>query len=632
MCGISGIYNYLDNKPVDPEAVSKMTYSLKHRGPDDEGYYIHDNIGLGFRRLSIIDLERGNQPLANEDSSLWIVFNGEIYNYRELREQLIARGHRFRTDSDTEVIVHLYEDHGFACLEFLRGMFGFALWDTKEQLLFLARDRIGKKPLLYVQGKGCLAFASELKALLKLEGISKEIDLAALDDYLSLQYIPHPATIIQGIRKLPPAHYLVCDHRGITINRYWKLDYSRKLQLSEKEYAEAILANLKEATRIRLRSDVPVGALLSGGIDSGAVVGMISQISDQPIKTFSVGFHEEKFNELPYARKIADKFLTNHTEIVLKPEVIGLLPTLAYFFDEPFADSSAIPAYYISSIAAQQVKVVLTGDGGDESFAGYPRYRKIQWFKLLQRFPQSTIKTFEQWAIELLFGLDKQAEKLNRMDKKILRALFPDLRCFHFREFFNGRIKKQLYSEFLQQELNHAHIERIKSMRQAGSANAEGMNIVDRMLALDFDWYLPDDLMYKTDIASMANSLEARCPFLDHQFLEFSAAIPPKWKVRRGTGKYILKKALESLLPHENIHRKKMGFTVPLHHWFRKELKDLSHDLLLSRNSRCRSLFQIPYIEKMLQEHLAYKSNHGRRLWALVMLEMWADTHLSVKL
>lgn len=629
MCGICGNFHYSDNRPVNAEVIHRMAHSLKHRGPDDEGYYIHKNIGLGFRRLSIIDLERGNQPLANEDDTIWIVFNGEIYNYPDLQVELSARGHFLKTGSDTEVIVHLYEDYGFACLDHLRGMFSFALWDAKEQRLFLARDRVGKKPLLYLDKKGSLTFASELKALLKLDGVDKDIDLPALDDYLSLQYIPHPATIIKGIRKLPPGHYLVCDSRGIKITRYWQLDYSQKSELSEREYREAILDHLQEAIRIRLRSDVPVGALLSGGTDSGAVVGMASQISNYPIKTFSVGFREEKFNELPYARLIVSRFQTDHTETVLQPEAMTLLPALAYYFDEPFADSSAIPTYCISDIAARQVKVVLTGDGGDESFAGYPRYRKINWHRIVRFFPQSSFENLEQWAMGLLFGCNDQAVKLNQIHTKILRAFFPDLRCFHFREFFHGRFKNLLYNDFTHQVLQDSHMKRIKSMRQLWSSKATELSIIDYMLALDLSWYLPDDLMYKTDIASMANSVEARCPFLDHKFLEFSASIPPQWKVRRGTGKYILKRALEGFLPPETIYRKKMGFTVPLHQWFRKELRDLSYDLLLSPNSLCGNFFRISYIEKMLEEHQAYKNDHGRRLWALVMLEMWAKTHLK---
>lgn len=623
MCGIVGVCNF-NKKPVNEILLAGMRDVLAHRGPDGAGAYFSSDksVALGHRRLSIIDLsERADQPMSNEDGTVWIVFNGEIYNFQELRPDLEKRGHRFKSNSDTEVIIHLYEEYGEKCLDYLRGMFAFAIWDEREQKLFLARDRVGKKPLKYFIGPDFIVFASELKVILKHPEVHKEPDLEAIYQYLTFQYVPHPMTGFVGIKKLPPATYLIIDKNGkIEEKRYWRLDYSEKLDLSEEEWKKKIMEELEEAVKLRMISDVPLGAFLSGGVDSSAIVALMSKFSTKPVKTFSIGFEEEAYNELPYARKIAKLFNTDHHEFIVKSDAIEILPKLAYHYEEPYADSSAIPTFYLAELTKKYVTVALNGDGGDENFAGYDRYNQYRLNILLDKFPNFS-KTF--LAI------------MAKLGNKILPSRF-----FGRAERFSLRIKKPIEEQYLSYlaaflpELKHEIMTGKFAYFISQNASVDFLNLkfssipfnqnwLDRVLQLDFENYLPDDLMVKVDIASMAFGLESRSPFLDHKFLEMTAKIKPNLKMKGGYKKYIFKKALKNIIPEEILDRKKMGFGVPLDSWFRGPLYKHAKDILLSDKAIKRGFFKSFEVEKLIEEHKNNKRNHYHRLWALLFLEHW---------
>ncbi|MCK4648259.1 asparagine synthase (glutamine-hydrolyzing), partial [bacterium] len=572
--------------------------------------------------LSIIDLETGQQPIHNENKSIWVVFNGEIYNFKELKKNLERKGHKFYTQSDTETIVHLYEDYGTDCVKYLRGMFAFAIWDERKRKLFLARDRMGQKPIIYLTFNNSLIFASEIKSILQVPEIKREIDFKALDYYLTYQYIPSPLTIFQGIKKLPPASILTCGENGqIKIERYWDLSFRSKVKMSEEEYSQRILGLLTEATRLRLISDVPLGAFLSGGIDSSAVVGLMSQLTSQPVKTFSIGFDEEDFSELDYARIIAKLFGTDHHEFIIKPRIVDILPQLIWHYDEPCADSSTIPVYYIAQETRKYVTIALSGDGGDESFAGYERYRahKIaSYYEKLPRFLREKIIT------KVLFHFPEPAKRksLLRRLKHFSQAisLSPEERNIYWHSYFNKEEKNRLYSQEMK--------ERVKNINSSDYLlevyrKSDGKDFLDQTLFVDLMTYLPENILVKMDIATMAHSLEARSPFLDHKLMEFNATIPSNLKLRGLTSKYILKKALKELLPTKILKRGKMGFGVPIGKWFRKELKDYLREILLDKRSLSREYFKRKRIEELLAEHVSGKIDHGYRLWALLNLELW---------
>ncbi len=618
MCGICGKFNFDKNKAVDKVLIKKMCDTIVHRGPDDEGYYINKNIGLGMRRLSIIDINTGHQPISNENEKIWIVLNGEIYNYRILRSELEGKGHRFKTNSDTEVIIHLYEEYGIDCLKYLRGMFAFAIWDTENERLFLARDRVGKKPLVYAIINNSIIFASELKAIIQDDAVKKEIDLDALDQYLSFQFVPSPYTIFKGINKLPPASYLICENGKTQIKRYWELNFSNKIILSENEYSEKILKELEEAVRLRMISDVPLGALLSGGIDSSAVVGMMARLSDRPIKTFSIGFEEEEYSELKYARIVAERFKTEHHEFIVKPDIIDILPELAWHYDEPFADKSAVPSYYISKMAGKHVKVVLNGDGGDESFAGYSRYQ--QGSNIISLLPASIKDSLEKLAINNYFKISDSNKVISKMLKKTALNLFPISRSIIFPEFFSGRNKYDLYNKDTREKINSSIKNKIDGLLDYGKAINDN---IDAMVNIDFKHYLSGDLLVKMDIASMANSLETRSPFLDHKLLKFSMTIPSSFKIKNNAGKYILKKALSDILPEEILNRNKMGFSMPLIYWFRNELKQFAYQIILDNSEGIKLFFNLNYVKQLLDEHVSGRKNHALRIWSLIVFEMW---------
>ncbi len=619
MCGLAGSVNRV--APCDREVLTAMTRALRHRGPDDEGFYVNDTVGLGHRRLSIIDLSPGgHQPLSNEDGSIWITFNGEIYNFQALREELLARGHSFRGNSDTEVIVHLYEELGPNCVERLRGMFAFAIWDDRQRRLLLARDRVGKKPLLYATlSDGGLAFASEFQGMLAHPGVDRTVNRSTFGSYLTYGYIPSPETAFAGIRKLPPAHWLLWKEGRATIERYWQLDYTPKTTLSEPEACEALLTELREAVRLRMIADVPLGAFLSGGIDSSAVVALMSQLSDRPVKTFSIGFEEAAFNELDYARKVAIRFDTEHHELIVRPKALDILPTLARHYGEPYADSSAVPSYYVAQATRAHVTVALNGDGGDESFAGYERYLGTCLAETYHRLPAS----LRQGVVEPLSRLLPECGPTRgrvRQARRFLQVASTSLeeRYQRWVTWINPALQAELLTEEARAELpgSDAYLDRLLR------AHAD-LPPLDRVLCVDVNSYLPSDLLVKMDIATMANSLEARSPFLDHHVMEFAARLPVRLKLRGGQLKYLLKRAFRGLLPDANLFRRKQGFGVPVGEWFRAELKDFVRDLLLSSRARQRGLFRPQAVQRLLDRHQRREQDHTYPLWALLMLELW---------
>jgi asparagine synthase (glutamine-hydrolysing) len=626
MCGIAGKISF--STPVTLQSVETMCTAIKHRGPDDSGVYISpdQNIGLGHRRLSIIDLSPlGHQPMRYLDR-YEIVFNGEIYNFQEKRETLQKEGYTFQSQSDTEVIMALYDKYKEKCLDHLRGMFALALYDEREQVLFCARDRVGKKPFKYYFDGNTFLFASELKAILTQPEYQKEIDYEAIHHYLTLQYVPAPLTGFVGIKKLEPAHYLILDLKTKTLKkeRYWKLDYSKKLSLSETEWKKRILEKLEESVRLRMISDVPLGAFLSGGIDSSAVVALMAKQSDKPIKTFSIGFQEEKYNELPYARKIADQFKTDHTEFIVEPDAIDILPLLVRQYEEPFADSSALPTYYVSKLTREHVTVALNGDGGDENFAGYTRYAAFRASLFLENF---------SWLAKTI------GVPITRLIKSILPTTFFDRlyrlttslatdyreRYMGFTSYFTNEQKEELYTDSFRKNIRGKNTYDLigKHFLESGTNDK-----TEQAVYADFATYLPEDLLTKVDIASMAVSLEGRSPFLDHEFLELTAQIPFSLKLKDfNNKKYILKETLRGIIPDEILFRPKMGFGVPIDAWFRDELKTYSQDKLLHGQLVRRELFRPEAIQKLLHTHTSTQINYSPQIWALLTLELWLEEY-----
>ncbi len=622
MCGICGIVSVDASERIDPRVLIRMRETLNHRGPDDQGYYVGPGVGLGHRRLSIIDLRpEGRQPLANEDGSLQIVFNGEIYNFAEHREWLISRGHCFRSRTDTEVIIHLYEEFGIECLKRLRGMFAFAIWDERKQLLFLARDRLGKKPLYYSFDGNKLLFGSEAKAILAHPGVNREADPHALDYYVSFGYVPAPLTSFKGLRKLQPAHYLTFERGRLNIGRYWKVHYLPKLEMSEQEACTQIIERLTEAVKLRLISDVPLGAFLSGGIDSSAVVALMSKFGNKPIKTFSIGFKEPQYDETRYARIVARKFGTEHHEFTVEPDATAVIDKLVWHYDEPYSDSSALPTYYLCKLTRDYVTVALNGDAGDENFAGYRRYLPNVVGQYLHKIPAPLREFLGDSAFQgsRLFRSNREiAKKLRVLANTLLkdpRANYPRLMTN-----FDGDGKRNLYSQEFAEGVNcDAADEWILSLYSASDSE----HIVDATLNVDLELYLPNDLLAKVDVASMAFGLEARSPMVDHEFVEFVARLPPRFKISGLTLKAIFKKALKDLLPEVIIGRRKMGFGVPLDQWFRGQLSEFLRDILLSRRAEQRGYFKRAAIERLIDAHIGGGSDHQYRLWNLLMLELW---------
>jgi len=622
MCGIAGFADGALGDAARQAAgqagevglVHGMCEVIRHRGPDDEGIHVEPGVGIGMRRLSIIDLSTGNQPIHNEDRTVWLVFNGEIYNYRELRAELERAGHRFYTSSDTETIVHAYEEWGEQAFERLRGMFGIALWDRPRRTLLLARDRAGMKPLYYAERGGRLFFGSEIKSILAAGGADRSIDLAALDHYLTFLYTPRDGSIFRGVRKLPPGHLLRWESGRATVKPFWELPAAETFEGSDRDAADGLHAVLRSAVRSHLVSDVPLGAFLSGGIDSSLVVGLMAEVSDRPVKTFSIGFDEPQFDELEHARKVAAHFKTDHHEFVVKPDALAILDRLIQHFDEPFADSSAIPTWYVSEMARRHVTVVLSGDGGDELFGGYDRY-----------IPHPRVAAFDRLPIPGKRALAAAAWPLlphGTRGKNLLRHVARDDRgrFLDASAFFQPDEKEALYTPEVLRSVRPDAAER------ALGASFEGLGDLpfgSQMMKFDFRTYLPEDVLVKVDRMSMAHSIESRVPLLDNQVIDFAARLPLHLKIRDGRRKVVLKEVAARLLPQEIIHRRKQGFGVPVGVWFRGTLRDTFGDVLGSQRARERGYFQRPFIDRVLREHLSGVRDHTMRLWQLVVLELW---------
>jgi len=646
MCGIAGILNR--QGLADRDLLKRMLDALRHRGPDDEGIYAEGGIALGQRRLSIIDLTTGHQPLSNEDGSVWITFNGEIYNFQELREQLEKKGHQFRTNSDTETIVHAYEEYGEECVKHLRGMFAFAIWDAPKGLCYLARDRLGKKPLFYTEVGGQFLFASELQGLLQCPAIRREVELDTIDEYLTYGYIPAPRTAFKGVFKLPPAHTLTTRVEGsgfrVQVERYWQLEYEPKLMLTEDEACEQLMELLREAVRLRLISDVPLGAFLSGGIDSSAVVALMSELSDKPVKTFSIGFEEAAFNELDYARAVAQRFGTEHHEFIVRPNALEVVPKLVRHYGEPYADSSAVPSYYVAQVTRQHVTVALNGDGGDECFAGYERYAGNEIAERYHKIPPALRRGVIEPLSHLLPHSVNRRSRLRQAQRFLEVASQPmEQRYLRWVTTVTQEQKEDLYSPDFKRKLGNWEIRKLGNweIRKLGNweiaervsqfpnflislfSDTNGLSPLDKTLFVDVNSYLPYDLLVKMDIATMANSLEARSPFLDHHVMEFAARLPAHFKLRGVTLKYLLKKALRPLLPADNLRRRKQGFGVPVGEWFRGELRELLHDTVLSQRALQRGYFNASSLKQMVDDHMQRREDYTYQLWALLMLELW---------
>jgi len=621
MCGITGFVN-ANGEAVRSSILEAMNKAIIHRGPDEDGFYKNENIGLAMRRLSIIDVSGGQQPIHNADKTKWIVFNGEIYNYQSLRDELEKRGHRFYTKSDTEVVVHLYDEYGADCLQHLRGMFALAIWDETEKSLFLARDRVGKKPLLYShQTNGDLIFGSEFQAILKHPSVSREVDNAAIDSYLSYLCVPAPQTAFKQIRKLEPGHWLIWKGGKIETKRYWLTDFSKKIKITEEEAIDETTRILRESTRLRLISEVPLGAFLSGGVDSSAVVALMAQESQQPVKTFSIGFEEEDFSELKYAKRVADHVGAEYNEFIVRPNALDVIPTLVEHYGEPYADSSAIPTYYVAKETRKYVTVALNGDGGDESFAGYERYVAMRTAETYARIPAALRKLFIENPISMLPTSELKRSRL-RDAKRFLRAanLPRTERYFSWVSAFNGNSKTELYTRDFTASVSGQNA---SALLDRWFTEANGTGTLDATLLTDQMTYLPNDLLVKVDIATMANSLEARSPFLDHKLIEFAASLPENIKMHGFETKSLLKKVAARLVPKEVIYRRKMGFGVPIGKWFRGEMKDFVRGVLVSEKSMKRGIVKPEILEKYVNEHTSASRDHSFQLWTLLMLELW---------
>jgi asparagine synthase (glutamine-hydrolysing) len=614
VCGIAGIFD-ASGGPADPALLDRMAGAMVHRGPDDFGRLCRPGAGLAVRRLKVIDLESGAQPISNEDGSVTVIFNGEIYNFAELREGLVRRGHRFSSRSDTEVIVHLYEEQGPDFVAQLRGMFAIALWDARTQQGMLVRDRAGKKPLVYAEAGPRLYFASELQALVQA-GTSHAVDPAALADYLFRGYVPAPATIYRAARKLPPAHRLLWRRGQVRIERYWRPEYLPKLSLSEHDAETELERILAEAVRLRLVADVPVGALLSGGIDSGTVVALMARLSPAPVKTFSIGFDDRAYDELAHARRVAERYGTDHHEFVVKPDAAAVLPMLVHHYGEPYADSSAVPTFYVCRLARAHVTVALTGDGGDEAFAGYDRCRAMLWSDVAAALPGG------RW---LAAALGRTLPATGRRDFRLVKflrgvALPRGARHRFWLSNLNGSLIASLLSEDCARDVAAAQSRALEDGSRDGAALAG----IDGILRMEFLTSLPDDLLVKMDIAGMANSLETRSPLLDQRVVEFAARLPVQFKIRRGVrGKYLLRRVARRLLPPANVNRPKMGFGAPVAGWLRGPLRDLGADALLGSRALARGYFRSERIARLWNDHQSGAADHGAVIWMLLMLEMW---------
>lgn len=652
MCGIFGM---IDSQVPDLAQMIGATQMLQHRGPDDWGVtaLISTQAGrapvvgpfdqrvqvrtiaqeysvvLGHRRLSIIDLTKaGRQPMVDPESGNWITYNGEIYNFKAIRQDLRAHGYTFHSRTDTEVLLLAYRQWGIQCVDRLQGMFAFGIWDAVGQRLVLGRDRVGKKPLFYYQDKTRFVFASELKALLAVPGVDRRVNPSAIDEYLTYGYVPGAQTIFREVQKVPPGHLLIWEKGKLSLLPYWEprpaFVSPRHTQQSEEAWREEVRRRVEECVEARLVGDVPMGAFLSGGIDSSAVVGLMARRMPDRLKTFSIGFREQSFNELGHARVVADHYRTDHHEFIVEPRAADLLHKLVWYLDEPFADASVLPTYLLAQLAREHVKVVLTGDGSDESFAGYESYRIEQYVAWYGRVPGPV-----RHVLASLLGHAPESTSRTavlRRAKRFIEKADLDIAHREWRTFFPLDLKRNLYSTSFREAVGSGNA---LDRRVRAFLESEGLDWVTRLQLWDFLAYLPDDLMVKTDRATMAHGLEARCPFLDHTLIEACAAMPPHLKVHGRDTKYILKRALEGIVPHEIIHRPKQGFAVPVSRWFRGELREMAHDLLLSVQSVGRGYFERDRVEDLIRAHGRGEADHGHKLWALVNLEIWHRKYMD---
>jgi asparagine synthase (glutamine-hydrolysing) len=616
MCGIAGVVVAPGARP-SPERLTAMGAAMAHRGPDDATVHVFGRAGLSFRRLAIIDVAGGAQPIANEDETCQVLLNGEIYNHVELRAELEGRGHRFRTRSDVEVVVHGYEEWGDDVVKRLRGMFAFAIWDERRERLVLGRDRLGKKPLVYYEASGEIRFASEVQALVADPAIPRAPDVAALHHFLTYLYVPAPLTGLAGLRKLPPAHILVFEKGRATLSRYWSLAFSPVLDIGEEDAVAEVRRLLAEAVKVRLMSEVPLGAFLSGGLDSSAVVALMS--AHRRVKTFSIGFEEEEWSEVRYARQVAERYGTDHHEFVVRPQAANVLPKLVEHYGEPYADSSALPTYYLARLTREHVTVALNGDGGDELFAGYDRYKLLGLFRAAARMPPAT-------AVART-AADLGERVLPAQARRLLRSLAPRAEESYVRTMscFTPEQKHALYSDAMRDQVdgldsNRCLIERFEE--------SDARDLLGRTLYADAMTYLPGDLLAKVDIATMAASLEGRSPFLDHPLVELAARLPSSLKIRRGNGKHVLRRAVADLLPPEILGRRKKGFGVPIARWFRTELREMATDVLFSKTAAARPFFRPESVRRLWDDHQAGIDRAGQ-LWTLLTLELWCRRFLD---
>jgi asparagine synthase (glutamine-hydrolysing) len=662
MCGIAGVLQ-TDGRPIERGILEAMAAALSHRGPDGRGIWTNASvqafgrsgisygregtvrsperlnartperpnasIGLVHTRLAILDLSPlGRQPMSNEDGTVWITFNGEIYNFDDLRRELEGKGHHFRSRTDTEVIVHAYEEYGEECVRRLDGMFAFALWDERRRRLLVTRDRVGKKPLFFAPVLGGLAFASELQALLCHPGVARAVDRDAIDEYLTYGYVPAPRTAFRGIRKLSPAHMMSVDCGGpveaplrLEETRYWELQYTPKRALAEADACAELRELMTDAVRRRMVSDVPLGAFLSGGVDSSAVVGLMSELSPRPVQTFSIGFEESSHNELPFAREVAQRFGTDHHEFVVRPEALEVLPTLVRHYGEPYADSSAIPTFYLAQMTRQHVTVALNGDGGDESFAGYERYLANVVAERYQRLPGWVRGgVVEPMARLMPDSLDGRSRVRQARRFLAVAAQPMERRYVRWISTMSSEVKQSVYDPAFAGSLNGT---RDGAWLQTLIGSARALGPLDGAMKVDVESYLPFDLLVKVDITSMANSLEARSPFLDHRVMEFAAGLTPALKVRGTRLKMLLKRAFADMLPRATTERRKMGFGVPVGAWFRGEMRGFLQETVLSPRALQRGYFQAPAVRRLVEQHARGEADHTYPLWSLLMLELW---------
>lgn len=616
MCGIGGKFSF--NQKPDSELGDQMNNCLSHRGPDAEGVYANGPALLAHTRLSILDLsEAGNQPMSNTEETAHIVFNGEIYNYRELRNRV--DGYSFKSETDTEVLIHLYEEYGVDCLQYIRGMFAFAIWDEDEQRLFLARDRLGQKPLFFRNTDDAFWFGSTIKTLLADSEVPAKPDLPAIREYLTYQYTPHPKTGFEGIEQLAPAEYAVVDDDGMRREQYWSLSFADQYDAGPNALATRLRDELREATRLRMRSDVPVGVFLSGGIDSSIVTALMNDLADEPVNTYSIGFDEDAYDELEFARTVVNEYGTNHTEYTVQPDAMEVFPDLVDHYEMPFGDPSALPTYYVSGMASQDTTVALGGDAGDETFAGYDRYTRDWIVSQLARLPRP-VHQLGAAAIGNLPGPVHQQQFFQYGRRALEIADEEPVR--RYARFVCHALDEQVDRVWDGPETD----DELRNFREAFS-RADGPTRIDQITHVDIQTYLPDDLLVKVDRASMAHSLEVRSPFLDHQFVEFAARVPAEYKWCRGKKKWILKRAFDDLLPEPILTREKQGFGVPIDEWFRGDLREFGREKLERLGSR--DPFDATGLEGTFEEHLESEVDHGYRIWDLVMLEGWYERFID---